>query len=152
MDESLMKELWQPHQPTRRHAKTSKWLMKCAEKSGATVTGIVERHRMNISSTILKVDSDKGGFFLKAPAAGSGEIETTRAIVKVMPQYTFDVVDVCEVLGCFVTRKVGLWPNQSDREMDLRSEAVKALAEMELASVEIGRIVDCKWVQTTGTG
>ncbi len=59
--------------------KASKWLLKCVEKSVATVAGTVEQHRMNISPTILKFDSDKGGFFLKALAEG-----TTRAIVMVM--------------------------------------------------------------------
>ncbi len=136
-DESLMKELWQPHHQLGWHAKASKWLMKCAKKKWRHVTGIVEQHRMNITSTILKVDSDKGGFFLKAPTAGSDEIQTTRAIVKVMPQHTLDVVDICEELDYFVMRKVGLWPNRSDMEMQLLSEAVKALAEMQLASVEL---------------
>ncbi len=53
-DESMMKELWRPHHQLGWHAKASKWLMKCVEISGATVTKTVEQHRMSPTSTILK--------------------------------------------------------------------------------------------------
>ncbi len=46
-----------------------------------------------------------------------------------------------------MTRKVGLWPNQSDKEIKLRSEAAKALAETQLASVELTELLienECK--------
>ncbi len=51
-------------------------------KSGATVTGTVEQHRMNITSTILKVDSDKGA--LKALAEMQlASVELTESLIEI---------------------------------------------------------------------
>ncbi len=117
-DEWITKMLWQPQHQTGWFAKASKWLEECVRMDGAKVVGRVSVFRVWEASSILTVNSDKGYYFLKAVCAGSNELVKTVTISKLFENLTVDVMGVCEELGSFVTREIGVYDSKRAEKMD----------------------------------
>ncbi len=92
-------------------------------KDGGKVVGRVSAFRVHETSSILTVNSDKGYYFLKAVSTASNELVKTVTISKIFENLTVDVVGVCEELGSFVTREVGVYDAKRAEKMDNRQFA-----------------------------
>ena len=135
-NKSLMQQLWEPRHQRGWYGKASKWLTEQVEQDGGRVEGNVSQCAMTFASTILQVESTKGRYFLKAPAAGSDEIKVTHTVQKLMPERTLDVVGISEELGSFVSRELRLLLNRQESEAILRGAGLKMLVDFQLESIK----------------
>ena len=72
-DISQMRELWQPRFRRGWYRHVCAWFNDAVLENSGEVTGAtaVVQQRMNVCSTILRVESAKGAYFLKAPDGGT---------------------------------------------------------------------------------
>lgn len=131
------KDCWQPRHQMGWHKNATEWLTEIVKNQGETPLDPITQFRMNISSTLLKARcADGRAFFLKAPTAGSNEIQITKAVYDLMPQRTLELVDVSTPLGSFVAKEFDTVYRQSEDRRAMSRIMLKALVEMQLESIQ----------------
>ncbi|KAI0565208.1 Aminoglycoside phosphotransferase [Gracilaria domingensis] len=112
----VLRSIWQPRHQLGWHKMACEWLQRVAEDDNAHVFGPVVQCRMNCMSTILRVSSDKGAYFLKSPVFGTNELQITQAISRVLPSMTLTVVGMSDELASFASREFIPLENRSEEQ------------------------------------
>ena len=117
--------------------KASRYLTEVVSSQGAEIRGHVVQRHMACTSTMLRLDSSLGSYFLKSPTRGCNEPGITAAVAELFPETCPVIVGVSKHLNCFVSEEF-----DDDGAARLR-DAVMALAKLQLQSVEhIKRLSD----------
>lgn len=107
-----------------------KFLVESAVRDGAEVEDRVVQDRMALRSTMLKVRTSLGSYYLKSPVCGCNETKTTAIISKLFPKHCPDIVGVCEEFNCFVSREFDWEAENSTRD------AVMLLGKLQMESIQ----------------
>lgn len=83
--------------------KASEYLISVLEDIGVHPIGPVFQHSISSTSTLLKVETNRGQYYLKSPAAGCDEVSITKIIVQLLPSHTASIVGTSSDLNCFVS-------------------------------------------------
>lgn len=84
--------------------KANAFLVSALSLDGAVVSGRVIQQHMSSTSTLLKVKSSQGWYYLKEPALGCMEVATTAKIASLFPESSPTILRTCDELNCFVSK------------------------------------------------
>lgn len=84
-------------------SEASEYLISVLEDNGVHPIKPVFQHSVSSTSTLLKVETNYGQYYLKCPGAGCDEVSITKIIVQLLPSYTASIVGTNSVLNCFVS-------------------------------------------------
>lgn len=104
-ESSILASLRSPRDQYGWFRKAANLLTSAVSSEGAKVSGSVIQEHVSLTSTLLKVDSSDGWFFLKAPALGCNEVTITSTVASLFPQSTPEVVTTCDDLNCIVLKE-----------------------------------------------
>lgn len=111
--------------------KASEMLREIAKSQSADSHERVIQQQMTSASTILKLKTSKGYYFLKSPTIGSNEVTVTAKIASLFSETSPVVVGTSDELRCFITEE---FEEKEQGEEDLRN-AVLALGRLQLKSL-----------------
>ena len=103
-----MTTLWQPRFRYGWHDKALTWMKAVIASDGGEARGKFRQYRFDGACTILTVETNSGKYFLKGTDSGSGEVDMTACVSKVMPDRTLDVVSVSNELQSVISRELNV--------------------------------------------
>lgn len=83
------------------------------------------------TSTVMRVDTNRGAFYLKAPALGLNEVSITTKIVSLFPDSSPTIIATSTELNCFIARGF----HKVDLDESRYAELVKKLAYFQFGSL-----------------
>lgn len=135
-DEDLLERLEQPRFQLGWYKKASEWLSQIIKRDDHSVTSEVLQEQITPSSTVLKVNSSDGWYFLKAPTKGCTEMQFAEIVSKLLPDYTPDLVSFSQELHAFVSREF-IEMDQGEELDDINSASLQTLARFQQASIPL---------------
>lgn len=124
-----------------RKAKT--FFLSVLSSDGVKTWGPVSQEHVSSTSTLLRVNSNRGPYYLKSPALGSQETPISVELSSLFPRNTPKVVGTCTELNCFAMKGF----THVDLEEKDALRVVETLGNIQLQSVQYKdrfRKIGCK--------
>lgn len=80
------------------------FLESAATRDGGEIKQPVVQHHVTSSSTLLRVLTSRGWYYLKSPALGCAEVTVTSQIASIFPQSSPMVLGISTELNCFASK------------------------------------------------
>ncbi|CDF33331.1 unnamed protein product [Chondrus crispus] len=132
-DLTSMTALWQPRFRYGWHEKALTWMKAVIASDGGEVGDKFRQYRFDPACTILTVETNIGKYFLKGTDPGSGEVDMTACVSKLMPDRTLDVVSVSNELQSVISRELNVMKD-CDQSIT-KKECLRFLGRLQLDSL-----------------
>lgn len=121
----------------------SAWLRSVVSSTGASPSGRVVQVHVNPTSTILKIDSTCGWFYLKSLGLASHEPSITAALADLISNRCVQVIAVSDLLHSFVTPGFELVDLDEAQHLPLAAHTLGEIQLQCMAHVEPLRAAGC---------
>ena len=128
----FLSSLRDPRYQVGWYQSASEFLTSVVTLDGVTAEAPVVQHHLTTTSSLLKVHTSAGWYFLKSPAIGCAEVTISERVASLFPEYSPRVLQSSTELNCFVMK--GFEHRVPDHKS--LSELVKKLACLQLKSIK----------------
>lgn len=132
LEDSYLLSLTDPRYRPGWFDKASKLLTDLVLSRSEHIFDRVVQYQMNMKSTILKLKTSTGSYFLKSPAIGCNEATITATIARLFPDVSPIVLGISDELHCFITEE---FKCNKRVNSDVMRNAVLALGRLQIESL-----------------